>query len=95
MIAFALADAGDGILLTRPVYGRYELDFGMKAGVKILYADTDAKTCFESGVITILETAIMNALTNGTKVRALLIVNPHNPLGMKRFNLVNYTNTED
>jgi aspartate/methionine/tyrosine aminotransferase len=82
MLAFALAEAGDSILTTRPVYGRYELDFGIKAGVKVWYADTYGRTCFQPDVIEALETAMIIAVKNGTKIRAMLIVNPNNPLGM-------------
>jgi len=32
MLAFALANQGDGILLTRPIYGRFEVVLGLKQG---------------------------------------------------------------
>lgn len=80
-ISFAIADANDGILTTRPVYGRYELDFGLRAGANLVYADTKAESCFQPDVTGALELAITDATRNGTKIKALLIINPHNPLG--------------
>jgi 1-aminocyclopropane-1-carboxylate synthase len=81
ILAFALAEPGDHILTTRPVYGHYELDFGIKAGVNMLYADTKASECFQPDVVSILEETMTKATSEGKRVRALLIVNPHNPLG--------------
>ncbi|KAH8668544.1 pyridoxal phosphate-dependent transferase [Xylariales sp. PMI_506] len=81
MLGFALAEPGDAILVSRPMYGRFELDFGMKAGVEILYADTHARTCFEPSVVQHYEAAVARTAERGTRIRAVLIVNPHNPLG--------------
>jgi aspartate/methionine/tyrosine aminotransferase len=80
-IAFAFANEGDGILTTRPVYGRYELDFGLRAGVKMVYAGTETHNCFQPDITGALEIAFVNAARKGVKVKALLIINPHNPLG--------------
>ncbi|TQV92128.1 aspartate aminotransferase [Cordyceps javanica] len=81
MLAWAVADPGDAILLNRPIYGRFELDFTNREQVKILYADTDAETCLTVGAIQKYEEALADAAASGTKVRAILIVNPNNPLG--------------
>ncbi|KAK2015080.1 PLP-dependent transferase [Colletotrichum eremochloae] len=51
VLAFALASPGEGILTSRPVYGRFELDFGNEMGVEVVYADTAPKTCFEPDVV--------------------------------------------
>ncbi|KAI9163175.1 1-aminocyclopropane-1-carboxylate synthase-like protein [Paramyrothecium foliicola] len=81
ILAWALANPGEGILTSRPVYGRFELDFGNKSQVKVVYADTDAGNCFEEDVVDKFEAALERSEATGTKIRALLIVNPHNPLG--------------
>jgi 1-aminocyclopropane-1-carboxylate synthase len=31
MIGYSIAEPGDGILLSRPIYQAFQLDFGMKA----------------------------------------------------------------
>ncbi|KAM3455415.1 hypothetical protein MY3296_002395 [Beauveria thailandica] len=81
MLAWALADPGDAILLNRPIYGRFELDFGNREQIRVLYADTDAETCLQVSAIEKYEQALADAAASGIKVRAILIVNPNNPLG--------------
>lgn len=81
VLAFSLADPGDGILISRPMYGRFELDFGNKAQLRIVNPDTTAEDSFHEKVVHKYEKAIQNADNDGVKVKALLIVNPHNPLG--------------
>ncbi|PHH76869.1 hypothetical protein CDD82_3767 [Ophiocordyceps australis] len=81
ILAWGLADAGDGILTSRPVYGRFELDFGNRAQVNVVYADTHAEDCFHEDVVDKFEEALLRSEHNGVSIKALLIVNPHNPLG--------------
>ncbi|KAM3501178.1 hypothetical protein MY11210_009412 [Beauveria gryllotalpidicola] len=81
MLAWAVADPGDAILLNRPIYGRFELDFGNREQVRVLYADTDAETCLQVSAIEKYQEALADAAASGIKVRAILIVNPNNPLG--------------
>jgi 1-aminocyclopropane-1-carboxylate synthase len=81
ILAWALADPADGILTSRPVYGRFELDFGNKSQVRVVYADTLADNCFDKSVVGKFEAALARSEAAGTKIKALLIVNPNNPLG--------------
>ena len=81
LLAWSLADPGDGILVSRPVYGRFELDFGNTAGLNIVYANTDGVDPFSPGSVDQYQSALDSAATKGIQVKALLIVNPHNPLG--------------
>ncbi|EQK99772.1 Pyridoxal phosphate-dependent transferase, major region, subdomain 1 [Ophiocordyceps sinensis CO18] len=81
ILAWGLADPGDGILTSRPVYGRFELDFGNRAQVDVVYADTDAENCFDEDVVEKFEEALVRSEAQGVKIKAILIVNPHNPLG--------------
>ncbi|KZZ96079.1 Pyridoxal phosphate-dependent transferase, major domain protein [Moelleriella libera RCEF 2490] len=81
ILAWGVADAGEGILTSRPVYGRFELDFGNRAEVEVVYADTNAENCFDEEVVSRFEDALVKSEAAGTRIRALLIVNPHNPLG--------------
>lgn len=67
--------------MSRPIYGRFELDFGNEQGVKIIYVDTAAEDSLNPGVIDAFEDALQKASKDGIKVRAVLIVNPSNPLG--------------
>ncbi|ORY66546.1 1-aminocyclopropane-1-carboxylate synthase [Pseudomassariella vexata] len=81
ILGWAVGDPGDGILTSRPVYGRFELDFGNKAQLQMVYADTEAETCFDVSVVSKFEEALVRSNAAGVNIRALLIVNPHNPLG--------------
>ena len=81
MLSFALAEPGDGVLVSRPVYGRFELDYGIEGGVEIVYADTEPEECFETSCVQRYEEALLEAGRRGVKIRALVLVNPHNPIG--------------
>ncbi|KAL6821289.1 pyridoxal phosphate-dependent transferase [Trichoderma camerunense] len=81
ILAFSFGDPGDGILVSRPCYGRFELDFGNKAEIPVVWADSNAENSFKPEVVTYLEEKLLQSNAAGTKIKALLIVNPHNPLG--------------
>lgn len=81
MLGFNLAERGDGILVNRPVYGRFELDYGVEAGVEIVYADTETEEAFTPNAVAKYEQALLEAEQRGIKIRAVLLVNPHNPVG--------------
>jgi 1-aminocyclopropane-1-carboxylate synthase len=81
ILAYSLCAPGEGILTTKPYYGRFEIDFGNKAGVHVVAADTDHETCFNEDVVDVLEAKMLESERAGVKIRAVLIVNPHNPLG--------------
>jgi 1-aminocyclopropane-1-carboxylate synthase len=76
-----LCSPGEAILTTKPYYGRFELDFGNEAGVTLVAAETDHEKCFGEDVVVALEQKLEECEKEGVKIRALLIVNPHNPLG--------------
>ncbi|KXJ88325.1 putative aspartate aminotransferase [Microdochium bolleyi] len=79
ILGWAVGDLGDGILTSRPAYGRLELDFGNKAGLSMVYAD-DTNWCnaFDPPVVYKFERAMA---ASPVRVRALFIINPHNPVG--------------
>lgn len=80
-LAFNIADPGDGILVAPPIYGRFELDFGNEARLKIVYAKLDDVDPFEEAAVGKYEKAFEEAESAGTRIRAVLISNPSNPLG--------------
>jgi aspartate/methionine/tyrosine aminotransferase len=86
MLSFALAEPGDAVLVSRPVYGRFELDYGVQGGVEIVYADTDVDEVFGTACVQRYEEALEKARERGVRVRALVVVNPHNPVGMCTLN---------
>lgn len=82
MVGLSLADPGDGILVSRPIYGRFELDFGNTAGLSIVYTDNEGIDPFSPKIVQQYQKAFDRSAASGVKVRAILIVNPHNPLGI-------------
>lgn len=87
MLGYNLAERGDAILVNRPVYGRFELDYGVEAGVEIVYANTTIDEAFAPTVVDKYEQALQEANERGVNIRAVLLVNPHNPVG-KSFGLL-------
>lgn len=81
MLALALGDPGDGVLVSRPIYGGFELDFGNTAGLRMIYVDMEGVDSFSNEVVTKYQKAFDASVANGVRIRFLMIVNPHNPLG--------------
>lgn len=81
MLGMNLGDPGDAILVSRPIYGRFELDFGNEARLKICYVEMNGVDSFEEKFVEKYEDALLEAREVGNKIRAILIVNPSNPLG--------------
>ncbi|KAH8801375.1 pyridoxal phosphate-dependent transferase [Xylogone sp. PMI_703] len=81
MVALSLGDPGDGILISRPMYGRFVLDFGNTADLHIVYTDMDGVDPFSPSAVEKYQKTLDASIQAGIKVKALLIVNPHNPLG--------------
>ena len=81
MLGYSLAEPGDGILVSRPMYGRFELDYGVEAGLEVVYADTDPEEAFRPDAVRKYELAVKEAQDRGVHVKAVIIVNPHNPVG--------------
>lgn len=81
MLGYNLAERGEAILVNRPVYGRFELDYGVEAGVEMIYADTTTEEAFTPNSVAKYEQALSAAHARGVSVRAVLLVNPNNPVG--------------
>lgn len=81
ILAYSLCAGGEGILTSRPYYGRFELDFGNKAGAKLVTVDTDHEGCFDEGVVEVFQRTLRKSEIDGVKTSAMLVINPHNPLG--------------
>ncbi|OAA55005.1 Pyridoxal phosphate-dependent transferase, major domain protein [Niveomyces insectorum RCEF 264] len=82
LLGYSLADPGEGILVSRPIYGRFELDFGNTSALRMVYADMDGVVDpLSAAAVPKYAAALQTAQQHGIRVRALLIVNPNNPLG--------------
>ncbi|KAI9654444.1 MAG: hypothetical protein M1831_005410 [Alyxoria varia] len=80
-LAFTIADPGDGVLYSRPIYQAFQMDFGLKGNVKPVFTDFGDVDQFSPGAAVKYEEALLKARSEGIRVRALMLCNPHNPLG--------------
>lgn len=88
-LVWAICDDGDGILIPRPYYNGFAWDLGNRSNVKIIGVsyhdipgDPQLEDIFRSDInVLALDAALDRAKNAGIRVRALMISNPHNPLG--------------
>ncbi|QKX61154.1 uncharacterized protein TRUGW13939_08301 [Talaromyces rugulosus] len=80
--ALSLTDPGDGILLGQPIYGSFNGDLCVPSNCKLVYTTFQGDDPFGPNAVARYEEAFLKARDeSGISVRALLICNPHNPLG--------------
>ena len=84
MVAYTLGNPGDGFLVGRPLYSAFPNDFYARAKVHVVPVGFAATDPFAASCVGFYEAALRkwNAKPGDGRVRALVIVNPHNPLGM-------------
>ncbi|KAM0087091.1 hypothetical protein ACKRZS_000629 [Fusarium odoratissimum] len=80
ILAWGVADPGDGVLTSRPVYGRFELDFGNMSQVRVVYSNNKIEEAFQGDIVEKFEEALLRSRKAGVNVKMVLTVNPHNPL---------------
>jgi 1-aminocyclopropane-1-carboxylate synthase len=84
-LAYELGDPGDQFLLGRPYYGSYASDLNSRAGIglaPVSFGDIDPTSpecvaCYER----VLLDSRAHASPSRGRITALLLCNPHNPLG--------------
>lgn len=82
LLAFALCDSGDGILIAKPLYGGFCNDLSGRANVEVVDVELDSlDEMFVESAIAKYEAAMDKAEKNGVSVKALILCQPHNPLG--------------
>ncbi|KAM8807548.1 1-aminocyclopropane-1-carboxylate synthase-like protein 1 [Eudromia elegans] len=85
-LATVLCDPGEAILIATPFYGGITQSVFLYGNVKLVYAYLDSKitgTSTRPFQLTVdkLEKALQDARAEGVTVRALILLNPQNPLG--------------
>ncbi|KAL0571666.1 hypothetical protein V5O48_010293 [Marasmius crinis-equi] len=82
-LAWALANPGESILLGRPYYRNFLPDISLRFGVEVVSVSFGPGEIDPFGVNAAkkYEEALEESKKRGVKIRALLICNPHNPLG--------------
>ncbi|KAL4974705.1 acc synthase [Aspergillus desertorum] len=82
MCAQCLTDSDtEGILLGQPIYGSFAGDLTTVSGCQSIYTPFGGADQFSPPAVAHYEKAVLHAREKGITVRALLICNPHNPLG--------------
>ncbi|TPX07294.1 uncharacterized protein E0L32_010791 [Thyridium curvatum] len=79
--AFELGDPGDAFLLGRPYYGAFPAELGDRAQIRTIPVSFGEVDPFGLAAVSIYESSIIDAHARSQRVRALLLCNPHNPLG--------------
>ncbi|CAL4965791.1 unnamed protein product [Urochloa decumbens] len=81
LLTFILANPGDALLIPTPYYPGFDRDLRWRTGVNIVPVHCDSSTGFQvtAGA---LEAAHAAAESAGMRVRAVLLTNPSNPLGV-------------
>lgn len=90
ILAWAVADPGDAVLASRPIYGRFEVDFGNKSQVSVVYSNNKTEEAFHDDIVEKFEDALLRYQKAGVHIKMVLIVNPNNPLGRQYACLVQY-----
>eukprot|EP00898_Chlorokybus_atmophyticus_P006547 jgi/Chlat1/6894/Chrsp52S06632 len=81
VVAFCLADEGDALIIPAPYYPAFETDFGYRANVCRIPAHRSAANGYRLRRES-LEEAWAEAQRRGVRVRAVVLTNPENPLGI-------------
>ena len=81
MLGIACCEEGDGILISQPCYGAFFEDFGRIAKAKMVPVPLHGIDQFSVEGVQCYDKALKEAEAAGTRIRALLLCNPHNPLG--------------
>ncbi|GAM33884.1 aminotransferase [Talaromyces pinophilus] len=81
MYAMCLTDPGDGILLGQPIYGSFNGDLQVPSGCQLIYTPFHEDDPFGRNAVEHYEETFLQAREKGVSIKALLICNPHNPLG--------------
>lgn len=86
LVAFTACDAGDAIMFTTPAYGMFKHDITSRNQVNIV--EVPCANTFDqfasknaSALVAKMEEACFKAASEGVRVKAVLLCNPHNPLG--------------
>jgi aspartate/methionine/tyrosine aminotransferase len=86
LVAFNLAEAGEGILVPVPMYSMFEHDLCARAGLELVPVSTNSipdpfGRVYQDLLIAAFENSLKGAQQRQIKVKAVLISNPCNPVG--------------
>ncbi|KAF4312612.1 1-aminocyclopropane-1-carboxylate synthase [Botryosphaeria dothidea] len=81
-LGYTIFDEGDVLMISQPNYVGFPHDFGAKSKVNLYHVPLHGIDQFDLSSINQYERALSSATASGIKVRAVMLVNPHNPLGI-------------
>lgn len=81
MLAFHVADEGDGILLAAPYYAGFNGDLKLRNSVQAIPVFVPRKDWFTPTGLETFEETYEAYTAKGVKIRAVILCNPHNPIG--------------
>ncbi|KAI1424379.1 PLP-dependent transferase [Xylaria sp. FL1777] len=74
-------EANEAIMLANPVYGAFSIDLCLRTGVDLEGVSVGDADQFSLACVAAFDAAFEAAKARGRNIRALMICNPHNPLG--------------
>lgn len=77
----AIADPGDGVLVIAPYYAGFNIYLKTLNGVIPVSVQVPASQSFTLEEVTCLERCLQDSTAKGMTVKAVILCNPHNPLG--------------
>ena len=80
-IVWAICDEAEGVLASRPCDLRFIKTMGERCKVKSLLVNLDRVDPFSGQAVKLYENEAVKAQANGTRVRALILTQPHSPPG--------------
>ncbi|KAF8380581.1 hypothetical protein HHK36_028069 [Tetracentron sinense] len=81
ILTFCIADPGEALLVPTPYYPGFDRDLRWRTGVDIIPVKCNSHNNFEI-TLAALEEAYQEGLNNKKSIKAVLITNPSNPLGL-------------
>ncbi|KAL4892770.1 pyridoxal phosphate-dependent transferase [Aspergillus ambiguus] len=84
-LTYTLLEENETILMPTPAYNMLVTAAQKRNGIQVMFADTEGIDQFNAaaidGYLAAFEVAINQGFQKGTPVKAILLCNPHNPLG--------------
>ncbi|KAL8658370.1 MAG: hypothetical protein Q9226_001046 [Calogaya cf. arnoldii] len=81
LVTVGVTDEGDGILIGRPLYTSFAKDVSARAGAKMIPVSAEGRDPMSEEMVGQYEKELQKQETQGTKIRAIILSSPHNPLG--------------
>ncbi|PFH45191.1 hypothetical protein AMATHDRAFT_71932 [Amanita thiersii Skay4041] len=78
----SIANSGDGVLIAEPYYQGFDVELQIQNGIVPVGVVVPSTDMFTSREVTHLEKALHESNANGTIIKAVILCNPHNPLGI-------------